>query len=144
MEWKLLGSFPSDLSFCINTVLPLVIHHGVSPFRQSLRCHTRFLCKLVKFFSQNPWTPPIPGAFRFGIFFNIFFSFSCEICARAYVIFPFIFFLISLNQVASLSCSISWPQISVKMFLLLVNQVLQSLLPIHFHLFAYKINPHYF
>ena len=110
MERKLLGSFPFDLSFCINTALPLVIHHGVSPFRQSLRCHTRFLCKLVKFFSQNPWTPPIPGAFRFGIFF----SFSCKIFTRAYVIFPFIFFLISLNQVASLSCSISWPQIPVQ------------------------------
>ena len=92
----------------------LVIQRGVPPYRQALKCHTRFLCKLVKFFSQNPWIPSGPGAFQFGIFFNTFFSFSCEICTRVCWFFPFIPFLIYLNQVASLLCSTSWPQISVQ------------------------------
>ena len=114
MGRQLLASFPFDLSFCIIPVLPLVIHHGVSRSRQALRCHTRFLCKLVKLFSQNPWTPPGPGTFQFGIFCNIFFSFSCEICTHACLFYPFISFLISLNQVASSLCSTSWPQISAQ------------------------------
>ena len=79
-----------------------------------MRCHTRLLCKLVKFFSQNSWTPSGSGAFQFGILFNIFFSFSCKICSRACLFFPFISFLISLNQVATFLCSTSWPQISIQ------------------------------
>ena len=105
MGRQLLASFLFDFSFCISTVLPLVIHRGVFPSRQALRCYTRFLYKLVKkFFSQNPWTPSGPGAF----------SFSYEICARASLFFLFISFLISFNQVASLLCSTSWPQIAVQ------------------------------
>ena len=111
-----LASFPFDLSFCISTILPLVIHRGISPSRQALSCHARFLCKLQKFFSRNPFTPSGQGAFQFGIFFNIFFSFSCEICTRACLFFSFISFLISLNQVASLLCSTSILNICPKCF----------------------------
>ena len=114
MQWYLLASFPFDLSFCISTVLPLVIYRADSPSRQALRCHTRSLCKLIKFFSQNPWIPSGPGTFQFRIFFNIFFSFSCVICTLACLFFPLISFLFSLNQVAFLLCSTSWPQISVQ------------------------------
>ena len=45
----MLSSFPFNLLFCISTVLPLIIHHGVSLSRQALRCQTRFLCKLVNY-----------------------------------------------------------------------------------------------
>ena len=110
----MLATFSFDLSFYISAVLSLVIHSGVSPSRQALRCYTRFLWKLVKFISQYPWTPFGPGAFQFGIFLNMFFSFSREICTRAYLFFRFIFFLISRNQVAPLLCSTSWPQIFVQ------------------------------
>ena len=110
----MLARFLFDLSFCISTVFPLVIHRDVSPSRQALRCHTRFSCKLVKFFSQNPWTPSGPGTFQFGIFFNIIFSFSCKICTCPCLFFPFISFLISLHHVASVLCSTSWLQISVQ------------------------------
>ena len=48
---------------------------GISPSRQALKHNTRFLCKLLKFSSQNPWAPSGPGAFQFRMFFNIFFSF---------------------------------------------------------------------
>ena len=125
MGWYLLASFSFDLSIYISTVLPLVIHSGVSPSRQALRCHTRVLCKLVTFFSQNPWTLSGLGAFQFGIFFNIFYI-------------PFIFFLISLSQVASL-CFTSWPQISVQnVFASCALGITISSLSPHFHLFVYK------
>ena len=110
----MLTSLPFDLSFCMRTVLPLLIHSGVSCSRQALKCHARFLSKLIKFFSQNPWRPSGPGAFQFRIFFNIFFSFSCKICTLPCLFFTFIYFLISHNQVASLLCSTSWPQIFVQ------------------------------
>ena len=125
MGWQWLASFLFDLSFCISTVLPLVIHRGVFPSRQALRCHTRFFYKLVKFFSQNPWTPSGPGAFKFGILFSIFLSFSYEICARSSLFFLFISFLISFNQVTSLLCSTSWPQIPVQN-IFLVHQAFGS------------------
>ena len=142
MGQQLLASLPIDLSFCISTVLSLVIYRGVFPSKQGLRCHTSFLCKLVKFFRQNPWTASGTGAFQLKIFFNIFFSFSCQTCTRACLFFLFISSLISLNQVASLLCSTPWPQISVQNAFASCTSGLQYLLPLHFH--GYKINPHCF
>ena len=106
MGQQLLASFLFDLSFCISTALPLVIYCGFSPSRQALWCHTEFLCKLVNFFRQNLWIPSCPRAFHFRIFFKIFFSFSCKICGFVHLFFPFISVLVSLNQVASLVCSL--------------------------------------
>ena len=139
----MLASFPFDLSFCISSVLSLVIHRGVPPSRQTLGCHTNFSCILVscKFFSQNSWTPYGPGTFQFGIFFDIFLSLSCEICTRARLL---VYFLISLNYVGSLLCSTSWTQISVQMFFFLVCEVLQHIFPLYFHLFDYEIDSNYF
>ena len=140
----LLVSFPFELSFCISIVLPLVIQRGVSSSRQALRCHTMFICNLVKLFSQNPWTPYGPGAFSFGSFFNIFFSFSRKICiafvcsSHSYLSY---FLLTTLH---TYYVPLLGPKYLSKMFLLLVSQLLQSLLPLHFHLFAYKIYPRYF
>ena len=122
MERQLLASFPFYLSFCITTVLPLVIHRVVSPSRNALRCKVflfswvflfsrfpRFLCKLVKFFSQNLQSPSGPGSFRFGISLYLLQFLYC-----AGLLFPFISFLISLKHVASLLWSTFWPQISVQ------------------------------
>ena len=112
--------------------------------RQAFRCHTRSFCKLVKLFSQNPWTPSGLGAFQFGIFFNILFSFSCEICPRTYLFSIHIVLNFSLATLHPYYVPLLCPKYLSKMFFLLVHQVLQSLLLLYFHLFVYKINPHYF
>ena len=136
--------FHFDLSFCVSTVVLLVIHYGVSPFRQALRYHTRFLCKLVKFISQKPWTPFGPGAFQLRISFNIFFSFCYKICTSACLFFSFISFLISLNNVAYLLCSTSWPQISEQnVFASCASGITISFLS-SLHLCGYKTDAHYF
>ena len=94
MGQQLLTSFPFDLSCCIAIVLPLVIHFGAFPSKQALSYYTKFLCNLLKFFSLNPWTPSGPGAFQFGILFNIFFSLSWEVCT-----FTCLFFLCVLSYI---------------------------------------------
>ena len=86
----MLASFHFDLSFCISNVLPLFIHHHISPSRLALRCQGFYVCW------QNILARTIcPGAFQFGIFFNIFFRFSCEICNHACLFFPVIYFITS-------------------------------------------------
>ena len=97
MGRQLLTLFPFDLSFCIATVLPLVIHFGAFPSKQALSYYTKFLCNLLKFFSQNPSIQSGPRAFQFGILFNIFFSFSWEVCTCTCLFFLCVLIYIFLN-----------------------------------------------
>ena len=70
------------LSFCSKAGLPLVSQLGTKPLsKYSLSYDLTLLCKLLKFFKQNPWTKSRPGDFQFGFswFLQVFQPFHIPI-----------------------------------------------------------------
>ena len=114
---------PFSFYFCIKTVLLLVIQIGKFPFSKHF---CKFLLRpswiLLKFFNQEPWTQSGPGAFQFGIFLNIFLSFSGAISNFSCPSWYSKSLLKFLSHSASFSCSFLYPLILPKIPVPFSNQ----------------------
>ena len=99
-------------SFWIITVLPFTIQPGTSPLStHSCNASLSTECRDGSLLNQKPLTPSGPGAFQFAILRIPFLTSSISIITSSWAATSANISLMSFNQLASRSCSISADQI---------------------------------